>query len=391
MNTDQQQQPSTEAVFILDVQQFQTYTYCRVAGKRFTLQESSAYEAALTELSAALETSAHKRLTLDVAEVKDYDSYLVVWLSAVKRLCKEQGITLEVQNVHAQMQGFITLLEQPLLDRLVEVPIETSLHRYVESVGEATLQVWADARFFIAFFGEFFINLTYLVRAPRSIRWSDFPAQMTKAGVSALPIVALVGFLMGVIVGYQGAMQLAQFGAEVYLADMVAISMARELAPLMTAIIVAGRSGASFAAEIGTMQVAEELDALVTMGFNPMRFLVMPRVVAVVCVMPILVLFSDIAGMFGGLLIGVGTLKLSVSGYLNETKVALTFAHLASGLIKSVVLGAVIALIGCMRGFQVRGGAESVGHYTTSAVVSGIFLIILLDAVFTIIFQAIHL
>jgi phospholipid/cholesterol/gamma-HCH transport system permease protein len=159
----------------------------------------------------------------------------------------------------------------------------------------------------------------------------------------------------------------------------------------MTAIIVAGRSGAAFAAEIGTMQVAEELDALTTMGFNPMRFLVMPRVVAVVCVMPLLVLFSDIAGMFGGLLIGIGALKLSVSGYLNETKVALTVAHLASGLLKSVVLGAVIALVGCMRGFQVRGGAESVGHFTTSAVVSGIFLIILLDAIFTVIFQAIGL
>lgn len=390
MNTDRQQ-PSTEATTALDVQSFQTYTYSRVAGKRFTLQHASELEAAQTQLFAAVEAAAHKRLVLDFAEVKEYDSYLVIWLATAKRFCKEQGITLDVQNIHEQMQGFITLLEKPVLEKHVEPPAETSLHRYVESVGEATLQVWADARFFIEFFGEFFINLTYLVRAPRSIRWSDFPAQVTKAGVSALPIVALVGFLMGVIVGYQGAMQLAQFGAEVYLADMVAISMARELAPLMTAIIVAGRSGASFAAEIGTMQVAEELDALTTMGFNPMRFLVMPRVVAVVCVMPLLVLFSDIAGMFGGLLIGVGTLKLSVSGYLNETKVALTFAHLASGLIKSVVLGAVIALIGCMRGFQVRGGAESVGHYTTSAVVSGIFLIILLDAVFTIIFQAIHL
>ncbi len=390
MNTSSPQ-ASTKTASLLDVQQFQTYTYCRITERRCTLGDASAYEAAQILLFAGLEASAHKRLTVDMAAVEEYDSYVVIWLATAKRFCKEHGIVLDVQNIHEQMQDFITLLERPLLEKHVEPPAETSLHRYVESVGEATLQVWADVRFFVEFFGEFFINLTYLIRAPRSIRWSDFPAQVTKAGVSALPIVALVGFLMGVIVGYQGAMQLAQFGAEIYLADMVAISMARELAPLMTAIIVAGRSGAAFAAEIGTMQVAEEIDALTTMGFNPMRFLVMPRVVAVVCVMPLLVLFSDIAGMFGGLLIGIGALKLSVSGYLNETKVALTVAHLASGLLKSVVLGAVIALVGCMRGFQVRGGAESVGHFTTSAVVSSIFLIILLDAIFTVIFQAIGL
>ncbi|MCU0424482.1 MAG: ABC transporter permease [Candidatus Kapabacteria bacterium] len=382
---------SSETASVLDVQHFNAYTYCRVAEEHFTLLHAKTLEPALQQLFADVEAAKHLRLTLDFGALTEYDSYLVVWLQAVKRFCQERGITLDVQNLTDQMRDFIALLEKPLTKKPVEAEVETSWHRYVESIGEATLQVWADARFFIEFLGEFFINVTYLIRAPRSIRWSEFPTQITKSGVGAVPIVALVGFLMGVIVGYQGAMQLAQFGAEIYLADMVAISLARELAPLMTAIIVAGRSGAAFAAEIGTMQVAEELDALTTMGFNPMRFLVMPRVLAVTCVMPFLVLFADIAGMFGGLLIGVGTLQLSVSGYLNETKVALTVAHLSSGLIKSLVLGAVVALVGCMRGFQVRGGAESVGHFTTSAVVSGIFLIILLDAVFTVIFQAIGL
>lgn len=384
----QSQHPSSETALAIELQRFTAYTYCRVTEGRFTLQRAEILEIALQEVFAAMEDSNHRRLIIDFAATTEYDSYLVIWLQTVKRFCQENGILLDVQNLSEQMQDFIRLLDKPLVKKVAIEEKETSWHRYVESIGEATLQVWADVRFFVEFFGEFFINLTYLFRAPRTIRWSEFPTQITKAGVGAVPIVALVGFLMGVIVGYQGAMQLAQFGAEIYLADMVAISLARELAPLMTAIIVAGRSGAAFAAEIGTMQVAEELDALTTMGFQPMRFLVMPRVLAVTCVMPFLVLFADIAGMIGGLLIGVGTLQLSVSGYLNETKVALTLQHLASGLIKSVVLGAVVALIGCMRGFQVRGGADSVGHFTTSAVVSGIFLIILLDAIFTVIFQA---
>jgi phospholipid/cholesterol/gamma-HCH transport system permease protein len=369
---------------------FNSYTYCRVASPRVTLSQAEAYEEALRIVTARLEDSSHKRLTIDLAEVAEYDSYLVVWIASFKRFCASRGIVCELQNVHDDMQSFIRLLEPPLLCRSVEETEETMWHRYVESVGKAALEIWADMRFFLEFLGEFTASLPAILRRSGGVRWSDFPAHITKAGVGAAPIVVLVGFLIGVIIAYQSAAQLSQFGAEVYLADMVAIAMARELAPLMTAIIVAGRSGAAFAAEIGTMRVSEEIDALETMGFNPMRFLVVPRVVAVVAVMPALVLFSDLAGMFGGLLIGVFSLKLSVSGYLNETKYALTFAHLSSGLVKSLALGAAVALIGCMRGFQVRGGADSVGHYTTSAVVTGIFLIIFLDAVFTVVFQALQ-
>lgn len=370
-----------------DVQHFQMYTYFRLL-LPCTLEHSEEYESAQSHLFIALKEKQHKRLILDATGMVEYDSFLVVWVAGIKRFCAEESIALDVQGMTEQMYAFISLLEKPLLRHQEPEPEPTSWHRYVESVGTAAMQFGADARAFIEFLGEFAIGLVNAIFRPSTIRWRDFPAHLTKAGVGALPIVALIGFLMGVIVGYQGAMQLAQFGAEVYLADMVAISMARELAPLMTAIIVAGRSGAAFAAEIGTMQVSEEIDALKTMGFNVMRFLVLPRVLAVTAVMPLLVLFSDLAGMLGGLLIGTTVLKISVSGYLNETKYALTYAHLLTGLSKSLILGMIISLVGCMRGLQVRGGAESVGHFTTAAVVTGIFLIILADAVFTMIFQA---
>ncbi|MCS6809417.1 MAG: ABC transporter permease [Bacteroidota bacterium] len=375
----------------IEIQQFHTYTYCRIHLSQFVLSQSAVLEQALAHLCAQIDTAQHKHLAIDYAAIQEYDSYLVVWLSALQRFCREHHITVDVQNMTTDMREFTALLGQAVLHSAQPSPEEPSWHRFIEALGNATLQVWTDVRFFIEFLGEFCLTLVRSVYAPRSIRWADFPVHVTKAGVSAVPIVSLVGFLIGVIVAYQGAMQLVQFGAEIYLADMVAIALARELAPLMTAIIVAGRSGAAFAAEIGTMKVAEELDALITMGFHPMRFLVLPRVAAVTCVIPILALFALLAGICGGLIIGTSTLELSMSGYLNETKYALTLAHLFSGLMKSIVFGAAIALIGCMRGFQVEGGADSVGHFTTSSVVSGIVVIILLDAVFTVIFQALDI
>ncbi len=362
------------------------------------LMNSFGYETAFTRLAALQKelTTPQKAVgalcTVDFSRIDDYDSYCVVWLAAVKRLCARYELPLHIEGMSASMEQFVALLEKPLLAERAALQQPSGLREYVTQIGISTLAVLADARFFLEFLGEFVMNAVLPLWKPHKIksvmRWEELPAQFMRSGVSAVPIVALIGLLMGVIVGYQGAIQLQQFGAEVYLADMVAVAMTRELAPLMTAIIVAGRSGAAFAAEIGTMQVSEEVDALTAMGFNIMRFLVMPRVLAVALAMPLLVLFSDIAGIIGGLFIGITVCKLSLSGYLNETRQALTYAHLFSGLGKSLVLGQLIALVGCMRGLQVRGGAESVGQYTTSSVVTGIFLIILADAVFTLLFQA---
>ncbi len=207
---------------------------------------------------------------------------------------------------------------------------------------------------------------------------------MKKTGVDALPIVALISFLLGLVMAFTSSLQLQQFGASIYVASLVSIAMVSELGPIMTAIVVAGRSGSAFAAEIGTMKISEEIDALFTMGFNTTIFLAVPRIIACIIVVPILTLFSDLFAISGGLMVGVFMLDLSTTSYINQTMETLTLFEVMWGLGKSFVFAALIAWIGCLRGFQTRGGADSVGNAATSAVVSSIFLIILFDSIFAV-------
>jgi phospholipid/cholesterol/gamma-HCH transport system permease protein len=214
---------------------------------------------------------------------------------------------------------------------------------------------------------------------------------MERTGADAVPIVILINFLVGFVMAFQGAVQLKQFGANIFVADLVGLSVTRELGPLMTAIIVCGRSGAAFAAELGSMKVSEEIDALRTMGFGAMRYLVLPRVVALILVIPLLTLMADFVGILGGLVVGLTTLDLSVAGYVNETRKALSVWDVYSGVIKSMVFGLAIALIACQQGLATTGGAEGVGRRTTASVVTILFSLILLDAGFTVLFHAFHL
>jgi phospholipid/cholesterol/gamma-HCH transport system permease protein len=210
---------------------------------------------------------------------------------------------------------------------------------------------------------------------------------MEKTGVDALPIVGLISFLLGLIMAFMSSVQLRQFGANIYVASLVGLAMVRELGPIMTAIIVAGRSGSAFAAEIGTMKISEEVDALFTMGFDPTRFLVVPKMVATVIVVPFLTMFSDLCAILGGLVVGVSMLDLTVNAYIFQTMKTLTLFDVFWGLLKSGIFALLITIVGCLRGFQVKGGAASVGQATTSAVVSGIFLIILSDSLFAVILR----
>jgi phospholipid/cholesterol/gamma-HCH transport system permease protein len=210
--------------------------------------------------------------------------------------------------------------------------------------------------------------------------------EMVKVGVTAIPIVVLISFSIGLILAMQAAYQLEQFGATIFTADLVAVAQTRELGPLMTAIIVAGRSGSGIAAEIGTMKVGEEIEALQSMGFNPIKFLVVPKLLALAVMVPCLTIISDLIGIAGGTSIAVLSLNLGLTRYLNRTLFALVFKDLITGLIKSLVFAGLIGLTGCYMGFMVEGGAEGVGRRTTQSVVVSIFLIILADAFFTLIF-----
>jgi phospholipid/cholesterol/gamma-HCH transport system permease protein len=235
------------------------------------------------------------------------------------------------------------------------------------------------------------ISATRVIRRPRTANWRELLPTMERTGADAVPIVILINFLVGFVMAFQGAVQLKQFGANIFVADLVGLSVARELGPLMTAIILCGRSGAAFAAELGTMTVSEEIDALRVMGFGPMRFLVLPRALALMIIAPILTLIADLVGMLGGLFVGISSLDLTFLGYYYETQKALTVWDVFSGLIKSVVFALVVALIACQQGLATAGGAEGVGRRTTSAVVATLFALIMVDAAFTLFFYAFQL
>ncbi|MEY4576274.1 MAG: hypothetical protein RL701_977, partial [Pseudomonadota bacterium] len=252
----------------------------------------------------------------------------------------------------------------------------------------ATLAIALEAQLVIAFFGQMVIGVTNALRAPRTVNWKEVLPTMERAGADAAPIVLLVNLLVGMVIALQSAGQLHRFGADIFLADLLGISIVREIGPLMTAILVCGRTGAAFAAELGSMKTNEEIDALRTMGFGPMRFLVMPRALGLMLVAPLLTVVADLAGGIGGLLIGMGKLDLSAAAYIAETKRAVHMHDLMSGLTKSVAFALAIALISCQQGLAATGGAEGVGRRTTSAVVTTLFALILIDAVFTVFFSA---
>jgi len=243
----------------------------------------------------------------------------------------------------------------------------------------------------LAFVGEAVLAFLALLRGRARFQTSDLALIIQECGPRALPIVTLISFLVGVILAFVGAVQLRQFGAQIYVADLVGIAMAQEMGAMMTAIIMAGRTGAAFAAQLGTMQVNEEVDALVTMGISPMQFLVLPRMLALVTMLPLLTLYADVIGILGGAAVGVGMLKLTPLQYLDETRAALSLTDFAMGLIKGSVFGVLVAIAGCLRGMECGRSSAAVGLAATSAVVTGIVLIIVSDAVLTLIYNVLGL
>ncbi|RPI74681.1 MAG: MlaE family lipid ABC transporter permease subunit [Desulfobacteraceae bacterium] len=320
-------------------------------------------------------------LIVDLQGVHYLDDFGALVLLELKYLMDEGQRTFEIRNARPEIEPLIHFegLEKraPLIkNRPPGVPVR---------MGAAAIRIGADIKYMVSFIGSVFLALLYTCRHPRSLRRDDTLYYMQKTGVDAVPIVGLISFLLGVIIAFMSAAQLRQFSANHLVAMLVGMGMVKELGPIMTAIIVAGRSGSAFAAEIGTMRISDEIDALFTMGFDPTRFLVVPKIIASVVVVPLLTLFSDLFGILGGLFIGISMLDLTAGAYLTETIRSITLGDVLVSYVKSLVFAFLIAWIGCLRGFQVRGGAAAVGQATTSAVVSSIFLTIVADAVFAVI------
>ncbi|MGO9373822.1 MAG: MlaE family lipid ABC transporter permease subunit [Syntrophobacteraceae bacterium] len=328
-----------------------------------------------------------EKIALDGCGLGEWDSSLLTFLINLKHLCSQRSIVLSCEGLP---KGAVRLL-----DLASAVPEEKDAHKksgrapFVSRVGEASLETVKSTGEMLAFLGEAFLALLKLLRGKARFRLCDLTLLIQECGAQALPIVSLVSVLVGLILAFVGAVQLKLFGAQIYVADLVGIGMAREMGAMMTAIVMAGRTGAAFAAQLGTMEVNEEIDALKTLGISPMEFLVLPRMLALVLMLPLLCLYADLMGILGGAIIGIGTLNLSPVEYFNETVSALNLTQFMAGLIKAGVFGVLVALSGCLRGMQCGRSASAVGEAATSAVVTAIVSIIVSDALLTVIFDRI--
>lgn len=339
----------------------------------------------LSETEVLLMEKAPKKLMVNLSKIEYLDSAGALGLLQLEDRAKAKSIPFQFVNVTDEAKRVMGLINRRALT-IKPLVSDKRADNIIEQVGESSLRIFNDFVSIITFLGDLITALIYSLIHPRSIRWEDLLFYMKRAGVEGLPIIGLINFLLGLIIAFMSSLQLKQFGANIYVAQLVGVAMVTELGPIMTAIIVAGRSGSAFAAEIGTMKVNEEVDALVSMGFDPTRFLAIPKVLAAMLVVPVLTLYADFFGVVGGLVVGVLGLDLSVYTYVQETMKVISITDIVKSLIKSVVFAVLIAGIGCQRGFQVRGGAEAVGASTTSAVVAAIFLIIVMDSAFAILF-----
>ncbi len=338
----------------------------------------------LLRVDALLNEHLPSRLVIDLKQVEYLDSAGALMLVEAEGKAKARSIPFEYANMSDKVKDMIALIDRDALRSPPLIPEKRTIG-FVERLGEESIGLYRDAMEVIAFGGELALEIAHSTVHPRLVRWGDVVLYMKKVGVDGLPIVGLISFLLGLILAFMSSLQLKQFGANIYVPSLLSIAMVRELGPIMTAILVAGRSGSAFAAEIGTMKVNEEVDALVVMGFNPVRFLAIPKVFAAMAVVPLLTIFSDLFASGGGLLIGITVLDLTVYTYVQQAIKAIDMFNVVVSVIKSMVLALLIAGIGCQRGFMVRGGAQDVGNATTSAVVAGLFLVIVVDSIFAIV------
>ena len=324
-----------------------------------------------------------RRIVVDAGAVDYCDGGGVAMLVDLLRQPRAADASLSVRGLRPEFQ---TLLDQFDLSRLA-LPAEPKAVRanVVEEIGRATATLGRDMRTQIAFIGETTGALWYAITHPRRVRWKDVWYTCEQVGANALPIVLLIASLLGIILAFESAVPMRQFGAEIFVADLVGLAVVRELGPLMTAILLAGRSGAAFAAEIGTMKVNEELNALTTMGLDPVRFLVVTRIVAALLTVPLLSLFADLFGVLAGGLTML-SFNIPIVTYVKEVASIVTVTDLFAGLAKTPIFAILIAGIGCLRGLQTQTGASAVGISATRAVVSGIVLLVAVDGIFAVIY-----
>ena len=343
------------------------------------------------EIKVLLDKSV-KKLVFDLHGIKATDYTVMTFLKAVAEMPETDGLSFILKNGNEHLLEAMSKLGFAD-DKYQQKEFRTEeAQSLFETTGEGIFQLYDDMRKLVIYAGELIMTLLYFIKHPKKLNKHDILYYADKTGADAVPIVLMICFLMGVILAFQGLAQLSRFGLSVFVSNLVGFSIVRELGPLMVAIICTGRAGSAFAAEIGTMKVNEEIDAMTTMGLKPIYILVMPKLVALIIVMPMLTVLGDFIGILGGGLITAATSDITFYQYMNQITGSMIPANIFESLTKSVVFAFFVAAIGCFRGIDADNDAKGVGNATTSAVVSGIFLIVLADTALTFAYpQIMHL
>lgn len=359
-------------------------------GERLRVIAGGSWETgALSALDGGLRRLAREPVrfaSIDLSAVDSMDTAGAWVLYRTRRDLRARGVAAEFEGVDRSHADILARVEKGDVEQTL---VRDQLHPVVAliaHIGEASLAVFQECASLLSFLGVTVITLGRSIIRPRRIRFTSLVSHIEQVGLNAIPIVGLLSFLIGVVIAYQGAEQLRQFGAQVFTVNLLGISMLREMAILMTAIVVAGRSGSAFTAQIGTMQVNEEVDAMRTMGLDPIEVLVLPRVFALIIALPLLTVLADLTGLAGGALATVLVVDISLAQFMERLNDAVPMAAFWVGIAKAPVFGFLIAMVGCREGLIVVGSAESVGRHTTKSVVLSIFLVIVADALFSIFF-----
>jgi len=336
------------------------------------------------EVQSQIESDpAIRQISFDAAELSGWDSGLLSFLTKIINQCTEKNITVAQEGLP---EGIRKLLELAFaVPERKGARREISRQSLLARIGASAIDIGQSSTETLNFIGDAFIAVLKFFTGNARYQRSDLILTIQQCGAQAFAIVSLISVLVGLILAFIGAVQLMMFGAQIYVADLVAIAMVRVMGAVMVGVIMAGRTGAAFAAQIGTMQVNEEIDALQTLGISPMEFLVLPRMLALILMMPLLCVYADLMGVFGGFIVGVGMLDLSVTQYIDQTINALNLYHFFIGIFHSVVFGFLVAMAGCLRGIQCGRSASAVGQATTSAVVTSIVCIVVATAIITVV------
>lgn len=322
--------------------------------------------------------------TFDLSSITAFDTHGIMLILHLSKGLEQAGHNVTMIGAAPSLEQLLRICNEHYPKEEITKPKELFFLDYLENIGKQMVEGYKTLASFFSFVGELTVFSARAFVNPLTVRFKAMLYHIEQSGAKAIPIILLTSFLIGIVIAYQGATQLEKFGANIFIVEMVTISAVRELAPLLTAIVVAGRSASSYTAQIGVMKITDEVDAMSSMGFSPWNFLVLPRLFALILALPLLVFFADIVSVFGGMVIASVKLDVSFVEFIDRIKQTVALKHLVIGLVKAPIFGAIIATIGCFRGFQIDSSTESVGKYTTISVVNAIFWVIAMDAIISV-------